>query len=178
VQVVGNHNGGAAGQSRRYKINLEVLATGVTDDTGDKLSRVTNQVLTGDMGDTLTVIKSNHQDQKKLATQDEPSPEKSIWGTGLALLTRKGIPDKQARSVLGKLRKQVGDVTMMELLSEAQRIDVSEPIAWLTKAASSRARPRAGPPRPAINAQFTGTIHYEGTPDEQLPESLRNRAAA
>ena len=67
---------------------------------------------------------------------EEPDP---IFGNGLALLVRKGVPEKSARSFLGMFRKTCGDdLTATELLVKAETDDVSEPVAWLTKAAKSR----------------------------------------
>jgi hypothetical protein len=61
VSVVGNESGGHLGQSRRYQISLEKLATGDTGDTGDKLSRVTNDAQTGDMGVTPGVTNATER---------------------------------------------------------------------------------------------------------------------
>lgn len=67
---------------------------------------------------------------------EDPDP---IFGSGLAMLVRKGVPEKSARSFLGMFRKTCGDdLTATELLVKAETDDVSEPVAWLTKAAKSR----------------------------------------
>lgn len=67
---------------------------------------------------------------------EDPDP---IFGNGLALLVRKGVPEKSARSFLGMFRKTCGDdLTAVELLVKAETDDVSEPVAWLTKAAKVR----------------------------------------
>lgn len=77
------------------------------------------------------------------ATQPDP-----IFGTGLDFLTRKGVPTKAARSFLGLLRKEVrDDLTVSELLTEAERMDASDPVAWLRAAAKSRRGSRAPPSR-------------------------------
>lgn len=66
----------------------------------------------------------------------EPDP---IFGTGLEFLCRKGVPERTARSFLGLLRKELrDDLTVAELLGEAETQDVSQPQAWLTKAAKQR----------------------------------------
>lgn len=71
-------------------------------------------------------------------------PADPIWGTGLAFLRRKGIPEKPARGLLGKLRKACGDVETGSLLLQAEVEDIADPAAWLMAAASTR-RARAGP---------------------------------
>lgn len=62
-----------------------------------------------------------------------------IWHTGLAFLKRKGIPEPQARSLLGKVKKAVGDVEAAAILQDAESEDVSAPAAWILAAAKARA---------------------------------------
>lgn len=70
----------------------------------------------------------------------EPDP---IFGVGLAFLVSKGVPEKHARSWLGLFRKDCGaDIVASELLTKAAQQDVSDPIAWLTKAVKARAAPQ------------------------------------
>ena len=70
-------------------------------------------------------------------------PADPLFGTGLALLVRKGVPEKSARSFLGMLRKSCGDdLAAAALLVRAEANDVSDPVAWLTKAAKAT---KAGP---------------------------------
>ncbi len=71
-------------------------------------------------------------------------PADPIWGTGLAFLIRRSIPEKQARALLGKLRQACGDVETGSLLLQAETDDISDPAPWLMAAASKR-RSRAGP---------------------------------
>jgi len=78
-------------------------------------------------------------------TGEKPAEEPAdpIFGTGLALLVRKGVPERSARSFLGMFRKTCADdLVAAELLVQAEIADVSEPWAWLTKAAKAR---KAGP---------------------------------
>lgn len=79
-------------------------------------------------------------DQELPATPGaEAPPADPIWGTGLDFLLRKGLPKASARSFLGLLRKELhDDLTVAELLLEAERQDISNPQAWLTQAAKQR----------------------------------------
>jgi hypothetical protein len=97
--------------------------------------------------------------------QQKPDP---IWGAGLAFLVRKGIPMETARKYLGKLRKDAGDVQLAAFLAECEAQDISDPFPWLSVAARNAARK----PKPAANDNFEGKT-YAGTPDHELPESLR-----
>jgi uncharacterized protein YdaU (DUF1376 family) len=74
---------------------------------------------------------------------DAPDP---IWGTGLAFLKRKGVPEVQARRFLGKLRQRAGDVDIAAALADAEAQDISDPIPWLSRVAVNA---RAGPAAPS-----------------------------
>lgn len=71
-------------------------------------------------------------------------PADPIWHTGLAFLLRKGLPEKSARSLLGRVKQACGDVDAAALLVEAEAQDISDPAPWLLAGAAKR-RPRAGP---------------------------------
>jgi hypothetical protein len=49
-----------------------------------------------------------------------------------------GLKEHNARSLLGKWRQEVGEGPLIEIVSEAQRRSISEPVAWITKAVASR----------------------------------------
>jgi len=68
-------------------------------------------------------------------TDAEASPDdpvKVIFDTGVRILTDGGSTEKQARSLVGKWRKEVGDEKLATLLVQAP--SKTEPVAWLTKA--------------------------------------------
>jgi hypothetical protein len=73
---------------------------------------------------------------------NSPEPFKTpdeIFGDGVDYLVRHGVPDRGARSFLGRMRKELkDDLIAVELLTKAQQLEVSDPVAWLRKAARSR----------------------------------------
>lgn len=71
------------------------------------------------------------------------APADPVWGTGLAFLIRKGIPEKPARALLGQLRKAAGDVQTGAILVDAEAKDISDPAPWLMKAAANARTERA-----------------------------------
>ena len=77
------------------------------------------------------------------AASPEP-PADPIWGAGLAFLRRKGIPEKTARSLLGRIKQACGDIEAGALLADAEAQDITDPAPWLMASASKR-RSRAGP---------------------------------
>lgn len=67
-----------------------------------------------------------------------PDPD-PIFGDGLAYLVRCNVPEKGARSFLGKMRKELGDdLVAVELLVKAQQEEISDPVPWLRAAAKRR----------------------------------------
>jgi len=68
----------------------------------------------------------------------EPVTPDPIFGVGLAFLMAKGVPERSARSFLGLLRRDCGsDLVASGLLTRAEQDDISDPVAWLTKAAKA-----------------------------------------
>lgn len=90
-----------------------------------------------------------------------------LWHTGLAFLQRKGVPEKQARALLGQVKARLGDLDAAALLATAEAQDITDPAPWLMAASSKRAKAA-----PSIAADFRGKT-YAGTADADLPESLR-----
>lgn len=89
------------------------------------------------------------------SSQEPPDP---IWGTGLAFLTRKGIPEKSARSLLGKVKQACGDIEAGALLARAESEDITDPAPWLMAAAS---RSRAGANGRPVGKQMQGVMALE-----------------
>ena len=59
---------------------------------------------------------------------------KVIFGTCLSYLINNGVQERNARSLLGKWRKGVGDGEVIKLITEAEKQSVSEPVAWIEAA--------------------------------------------
>jgi hypothetical protein len=113
-----------------------------------------------------------------LLGQPPPPPptetETRIWSLGVRLLTAAGCQETQARSVLGRCRKQLGDGETLALLVQIERDSIASPVAWLTACLNKRAATSGGRRWPAANAVMgDGSRRYESTPDDQLPADLR-----
>lgn len=126
-------------------------------------------------GDGASSSSSSSVEQELPITSGASAPADPIWGVGLAFLIRKGIPDRQARSLLGQLRKAAGDVQTGALLTDAEAQDISDPAAWLMAAAAKRAREGPKTSKPSAAADFRGKT-YAATPIDQLPPDLRAAA--
>ena len=62
------------------------------------------------------------------------NPSEVIFGQCLTYLTQNGVRDKNARSLLGKWRKDHGVGNVIEIVTEASQQAISEPVAWIEKA--------------------------------------------
>ncbi len=69
---------------------------------------------------------------------DAPSPSKTVdftkevFDRGVAFLGKYGTPERQARSLIGKWRKDAGDGETFNALRDANREGVTEPVSWIT----------------------------------------------
>jgi hypothetical protein len=126
----------------------------------------------GRQGDGASSSSSSSIKQEPVPTVLEASPPADpIWETGLAFLIRKGIAEKQARPLLGKVKKAAGDIEAARILADAESQDITDPAPWLM-AAAANARSHVTGGRHSAAADFRGKS-YESTPDDELPESLR-----
>lgn len=92
-------------------------------------------------------------------------PIKAMFDAGVALLTTAGVPDKQARSLIGKWRGQANDDEVRLAIAEAQVARITDPVPWLSKRLSGTRRPNGAPPQ----------RHFEDIVEEEY--RLRESAA-
>lgn len=76
---------------------------------------------------------------------DAPQPDdpvKALFDAGVKLMTENGATESNARSVIGKFRKAHGDDAVMGAIAEARRLQITEPIAWMTQRFAGTQKPR------------------------------------
>jgi len=61
-----------------------------------------------------------------------------VFQSGVALLAGSGMPDRQARSTLGRWRKKITDAEMIIILRQAEIEQPSEPVEWIAAAVEKR----------------------------------------
>lgn len=103
-------------------------------------------------------------------------PNEIIFGYGVPLLTNASIPEKQARSFLGGLRKHHGDQAVIDKLRECIREKPVQPLEWLA-AALPPPNSSSGKQRRTIHEQRSATIAaltgQSGSADDILEGQLR-----
>lgn len=109
------------------------------------------------------------QEQKKGADAPKADP---IFGKGLSMLVRKGIPEPQARTFLGKLKATVrNDPIVVSWLTKAEDEDVSHPVQWLSRCLDKHARAGPKPDKAAADCGVLEDLRSElglaarGNPD-------------
>ncbi len=75
-------------------------------------------------------------------------PEAVIFDQGRRYLESCGVPPPQARSLLGKWRKALGDGPLIDALGDAKRDNVQAPVEWMEGVIRQRAK------RPAKSAGY------------------------
>lgn len=68
-------------------------------------------------------------------------------GSALRYLTDNGVPDRQARSMLGKWRKNFGDEEVVAAIGQASSVTASEPIPYITQILNNGNRAHDKPSR-------------------------------
>lgn len=63
---------------------------------------------------------------------------KEVFDRGVAFLSKYGTPDRQARALIGKWRKDSGDGEVFNALRDANRNGVTDPVPWIM----ARLKPR------------------------------------
>ena len=105
------------------------------------------------------------KDQKRPPTVDVSRPGDQLFDFGLQYLISNNVKEKAARSFLGLLRKKVGEIEAVRLLVDADKQQVSDPVAWLTAASQSKKG------KSAATASFADKT-YVGTPEARIAKLL------
>jgi hypothetical protein len=69
--------------------------------------------------------------------------EEAIFKIAVPWLVERGVPDKNARSLMGAARKQLKDEGAWELAQQFMREKPVEPAAWISAAINSRMKPKS-----------------------------------
>lgn len=96
---------------------------------------------------------------------DAPPPD-PIFGIGLDFLRSKGVEERAARSFLGLMRNAHSDGLVFEVIEEAKRLDITQPIPWIRKACETRKANGSRPSKRAQEPDFAKLNYREGVSDD------------
>lgn len=87
--------------------------------------------------------------------------EQSIFQLAVPWLVERGVPDRNARSLMGAARKQLGDDGAWELAQQFMREKPVEPAAWISAAINAR-MPAKGKGKQSRHSGFDTIDYREG----------------
>jgi DnaB-like helicase N terminal domain/Protein of unknown function (DUF1376) len=91
-------------------------------------------------------VDSRHSDPKGSGANTPPDPLKALFDFGVSVLTGADVPAKNARSLIGKWRKDLGDdAALLRALMDAKERAAVEPVAYVTQAVKGILRVRDSP---------------------------------
>jgi hypothetical protein len=88
--------------------------------------------------------------------------EQSIFQLAVPWLVERGVPDRNARSLLGAARKQLGDDGAWELAQQFMREKPVEPAAWISAAINARMPAAKGKGKQSRHSGFDTIDYREG----------------
>jgi uncharacterized protein YdaU (DUF1376 family) len=66
---------------------------------------------------------------------------KQLWDRGVAFLGKHSVPDKQARSLIGKWRKAYTDTDIFEAFAACSKQGIIDPVPWITARLAGKDKP-------------------------------------
>lgn len=88
--------------------------------------------------------------------------EQAIFQVAVPWLVERGVPDRNARSLMGAARRQLGDDGAWELAQQFMREKPVEPAAWISAAINARMPAGKGKGKQSRHSGFDQTDYREG----------------
>lgn len=133
-----------ASRETRLKSNSQAGKISAEKRQQKQRQAATNAQQTFNHTDTDTDIDTEANASDADASPDEPDFRDEIWARGVAYLQRKGIAERNARTVIGKWIKDHGEASVFSAFEAASRERPVEPVAWITARLGS-------PPKQAVD---------------------------
>jgi len=135
-RLVNAHNGALGGRAKALKSN----DVGIANAT-DSLER----------NSSIPEPEPEREDSEANASDGGAVDfTKEVFDRGVSFLGKHGTPEKQARALIGKWRKVMGDDETFKAMADASRAGVTDPVAWISA--------RSAPSKPINIAEFFNTI--------------------
>jgi hypothetical protein len=111
------------------------------------------------------------------AGEPPPDPVKVMFDAGAALLSAAGVSDRNARSVIGRWRRERGDGWTMDAITAARRGAVSNPVEWIEKRSRNAAGGSPGAASRGIDATAQARALHEAAARRYAAMPGKARAA-
>ncbi len=72
---------------------------------------------------------------------------KQLWDRGVAFLSKHSVPDKQARTLIGKWRKAYNDTDIFDAFAACSKQGIIDPVPWITARLAGKDKPNDKPDR-------------------------------
>ncbi|MEG3144234.1 DUF1376 domain-containing protein [Sphingomonas sp. RT2P30] len=96
-------------------------------------------------------------------------PVKALFDAGVALLTSAGISAKNARSMVGKWRKDRGDDAAMSAIAAATARSITDPVPWIeARLLSAGATADEARAKSSATAEWYRSLDMGGPPDRSV----------
>lgn len=102
-----------------------------SDTSTERVKRFRQRSKTPD--ETAPDTESETEDSVDKSTGVAADPIKELFDVGVSVLTAVGHTERQARSLIGKWRKQSTDGQVLASLIDCRTKAISDPVAWMTK---------------------------------------------
>lgn len=117
----GRRGGIESGKSRRKPLE--------NNDTGEAIASTREEKRREESSEDKSSGKTDVSPPPE--TSQPPDPDKVMFDSGVALLRAAGKPDGQARSLLGRWRKEHGTESVIAALGKAQREGAIDPVSFI-----------------------------------------------
>lgn len=146
-------------------------------DTNQDANRDTNGTAAGQQRDKVEDRENKETDSEANASgavAPVETPEARLWTEGVPILRSLGVPEKQARPMIGAWRRDARDdcERVLGAILRARELAVTDPIAWITAALKPRK-----PNENANSVHAAADRAFEFIHElNQRPDALRGRA--
>lgn len=136
---------------RQFESDADTTAARRQRDKRERDNKKSHARVTRDSGGSESETDTESETEKNPpggapapAVEEFRTPSKVLFDEGVKFLSKRGQADRNARSLIGKWRKNIGDPALLEVLSQAMREEVSDVVPWIEQAVKARENGSSG----------------------------------
>lgn len=142
------------------------------DGESERISgRKTKRISEGNASQTQSHKEKSSVAKATAASGDDFDPVKDLFDRGIEVLGEAKIPEAQARSIVGRWRKEYGDDLVSLAIAAASGKYLSQPLEWIAKRLQTRAAERQ---KPAPGSRSHADVVLEEMEAERLREARQS----